>query len=115
MVEAQCVAGRSLTIIDAHWARSWKSVLRGGVAAAPAPRREPALKPEPRREVSAWAVLGLAPGASLGEVKRAFQRRALETHPDHGGEAEDFRQVHRAYEKLCERLEQATARPQRKR
>jgi curved DNA-binding protein CbpA len=65
--------------------------------------------------VSAWAVLGLSPGASLAEVKRAFQSRALETHPDQGGEAEQFRQVQRAYEKLVERLQQTAARPQRRR
>jgi molecular chaperone DnaJ len=45
-------------------------------------------------------VLGLAPGAALVELKRAYRKRALETHPDQGGDAEAFQAVQRAYEKL---------------
>jgi hypothetical protein len=123
LVEAQCIAGRTLTIIDPYWARAWKSVLRGTVPMPPSayPKElgpgsaSAPPQPQPAGAVSAWSVLGLAPGASLVEVKRAFQRRALETHPDQGGQAEQFRQVQRAYEKLLERLERATARPQRRR
>jgi DnaJ domain len=110
--EAQVVAGRRLTVIEPYWARAWKSVLRG-LDPAPPPVSPDARSqraaasaqvPAARANPSAWSVLGLAPGASLAEVKRAFQRRALETHPDQGGEAEHFRAVQRAYEKLVERL-----------
>lgn len=34
------------------------------------------------------------------ELKAAYRRRALETHPDSGGTAEDFRQVDTAYQML---------------
>jgi curved DNA-binding protein CbpA len=33
-------------------------------------------------------------------VKRAFQKKALETHPDQGGDSAQFRAVLRAYERL---------------
>jgi hypothetical protein len=109
LLEAETVAGRKLTIIEPYWARAWKSLLRGQAPAPPpsaagervAERKRPAAP----ANVSAWSILGLAPGASLVEVKRAFQRRALETHPDHGGKPEDFRALHRAYQKLLERLD----------
>jgi curved DNA-binding protein CbpA len=61
----------------------------------------------PRREEtpqSSWEVLRLAPGASLDEVRRAFRQRALETHPDTGGDDASFRAVRRAYERLVAKL-----------
>ena len=48
----------------------------------------------------AFAVLGLAPGATRTDVKRAFRALAHTTHPDHGGDAGDFRAIHAAYERL---------------
>ena len=131
--EAQAVAGRSLTIVDAYWARAWKSVLRGELPAPPlstkpgkpagAPpsaadeRTQGRPKPAPAANAaeSAWSVLGLQTGATLAEVKRAYQRRALQTHPDHGGDAAEFRAIQRAYEKLMDRLERRAGRPQRRR
>jgi curved DNA-binding protein CbpA len=47
-----------------------------------------------------YAVLGLAPGATRPDVKRAFRARAHATHPDHGGDAGDFRAVQDAYARL---------------
>jgi curved DNA-binding protein CbpA len=47
-----------------------------------------------------YAVLGLAPGATRPDVKRAFRARAHATHPDHGGDAGAFRAVKDAYEHL---------------
>lgn len=44
-----------------------------------------------------YQVLGVAPGASPEELRRAWRRRALETHPDHGGDGASFSLVHRAY------------------
>jgi hypothetical protein len=117
LVEAEAVAGRSLTVIDPYWARAWKTIMRGQdpspppAARAQAPER---VRPAPAPDASAWSVLGLSPGASLADVRRAFQRRALETHPDQGGEAEAFQKVQRAYEKLIERLEREAKRPQRR-
>ena len=36
------------------------------------------------------------------ELKRAYRIRALETHPDSGGTAEAFREVHIAYQVLLQ-------------
>jgi len=110
LVEAEAVAGRSLTMIDPYWARAWKTILRGQDPSPPPAARATAPRPAPAPDASAWSVLGLSPGASLADVRRAFQRRALETHPDQGGEAEAFQKVQRAYEKLVDRLAQKAKR-----
>ena len=113
LLEAEAVAGRSLTMIDPYWARAWKAIMRGQEP-PPLPAAKASARPAPAPDASAWSVLGLAPGASLADVRRAFQRRALETHPDQGGEAEAFQAVRRAYEKLVARLVQQAKRPQRR-
>eukprot|EP00927_Polykrikos_kofoidii_P083018 TRINITY_DN8408_c0_g1_i1.p2 TRINITY_DN8408_c0_g1~~TRINITY_DN8408_c0_g1_i1.p2 ORF type:complete len:135 (-),score=17.26 TRINITY_DN8408_c0_g1_i1:653-1057(-) len=46
----------------------------------------------------AAAALQVKPTASSDEVKVAFRRRALETHPDKGGSADEFRRVREAFE-----------------
>ena len=47
------------------------------------------------------AILGLALGADKDDVKRAFLRRAQETHPDKpDGDKEEFRRVQDAYDAL---------------
>ena len=50
-------------------------------------------------------LLGLVPGASPDELKQAYRKRVLETHPDQGGDAERFQEVQRAYDKLKLRLD----------
>ena len=45
-------------------------------------------------------ILGLDPSSSLGDVKTAFRRAALESHPDRGGDAAEFRRLLGAYEIL---------------
>lgn len=48
-----------------------------------------------------WRVLGVAEGAPFSDVKRAYLRRARQTHPDApGGSAEAFREVQAAFEAL---------------
>lgn len=47
-------------------------------------------------------VLGIEPGSDPATIQRAFKRRAKETHPDLGGSARAFREVHAAYEMLRE-------------
>src|SRR4051794_20162601 len=51
-----------------------------------------------------YAALGLEPGASLEEVRRAFRRIAKDTHPDiHGNDPEKlarFREATAAYEQI---------------
>lgn len=61
---------------------------------------------DPRRSAR-LAALGLPPGATAEEAKRAFRRLALQHHPDkrRGGDAAEaarrFREVAEAYEALC--------------
>ena len=43
-----------------------------------------------------YSELGLSPDASVSAVKRAYRRRARETHPDTGGSAKAFDQCKRA-------------------
>ena len=102
LAEAEARAGRYLVLIEPYWARAWSRVLRGE---RPPPRPVlPAERP-PRTSVrSAWERLGLRAGASLAEVKTAFRQRALLAHPDQGGDADEFRELHRAYERLISRI-----------
>jgi len=99
---AERAVGRPVELTEPYWARAWNRVLRGE---RPPPRRAPGTpgRSSPARR-SAWATLRLAPGASLAEVRRAFRQLALETHPDHGGDADQFREVQGAYERLVDKL-----------
>ena len=44
------------------------------------------------------STLGVTPWASYEEVRAAFKRRVLETHPDKGGRTSEFREVMLAFE-----------------
>ena len=50
---------------------------------------------------SPYDVLRVDPDADEAEVKRAFRRRAKETHPDQGGSPAAFREVVAAYEAIA--------------
>jgi hypothetical protein len=56
---------------------------RRGVPREPPP--PPAPEPGRMTEAEAYCVLGLAPGASLEEVRAAYRRLIRRVHPDHGG------------------------------
>jgi hypothetical protein len=100
LVEAERVAQRHLTLIEAYWARAFSRVLRGEPAPPRKPPRTRSAAREVARPLSAHAVLGIEPGASSTEIRAAYKRRALATHPDQGGSGEAFRAVQCAYEKL---------------
>jgi hypothetical protein len=105
LAEAELRAGRYLVLIEPYWARAWSRVLRGD---RPPPRPVPrAERPARMSPVSAWERLGLRPGASIEDVKTAFRQRALVTHPDQGGDADAFRELHGAYERLVRRITRA--------
>lgn len=49
-----------------------------------------------------WVVLQVDHNASPDEVRAAYQRRRKQTHPDHGGTADQFSAVQRAWEQYQE-------------
>jgi hypothetical protein len=100
LADAERLAGRSLSLTEPYWARAWKAVLRGEPVPAPPAAKPRAEGPAKARPRSAWEILGVAKDAGPEALKRAFQRKALETHPDQGGDAERFREVLRAWERL---------------
>ena len=54
--------------------------------------------------ISPYGVLRLKPGCKEEELKAAYKKRVLETHPDKGGSVEEFRAVQTAYEALQKSL-----------
>jgi hypothetical protein len=117
---AELRAGRTLAEVPAMWARAWMRVLagqrpwfevQGRVAASP----DEAAVDVPRVEVpGAASILGVVSGAGIDDIKRAYRARALETHPDRGGDPERFREVQHAYEQLVARASGAR-KPKRRR
>ena len=46
---------------------------------------------------AALAELGVSTDAGLDEIRAAYRRRVKETHPDHGGDEDEFKRVREAY------------------
>jgi DnaJ-class molecular chaperone len=47
-----------------------------------------------------YQTLGLEPGSSQEDIKKAYRRLASKHHPDRGGDAEEFKKIQEAYERL---------------
>ncbi|MBX3198878.1 MAG: DnaJ domain-containing protein [Labilithrix sp.] len=58
-------------------------------------------------------MLGVGRDVTEQELKTAYRKRALETHPDRGGDDDAFRRVVRAYAEAQRRLKKP--RPRRSR
>nr|XP_020195770.2 chaperone protein dnaJ 8, chloroplastic [Aegilops tauschii subsp. strangulata] len=81
--------------------------------------RMPAAAPYGVLEEDHYRTLRLAPGASRGEVKKAFHRLALQYHPDvarrqHGGDEGqengiDFERINAAYQRVMRNMREAEA------
>ena len=54
-----------------------------------------------------YQTLGIEQTASDAEVKQAFKEKAMETHPDKGGNEEQFKVVNEAYATLKDRDKRA--------
>jgi hypothetical protein len=67
-------------------------------------RRQPDVLPE--AETAALAVLGLQPGAGIGDIQAAFRARMAQAHPDAGGSDEAARSVTAARDLLLDLADQ---------
>lgn len=107
--DAQKIAGRTLVVIEARWANAWTRVVRElppwtSRSDGTGPRKVVAAEP-----LSIWTILGLPSHASAAEIKRAYHQRALEVHPDLGGDAARFRVLKDAYERATHRARKKAA------
>ncbi|BGP07525.1 hypothetical protein JCM10049v2_003363 [Rhodotorula toruloides] len=64
-------------------------------------REERRRRDKAARETNHYTVLGIAVGATQSQIRIAYRKKALETHPDKGGCEEKFKKVQAAYEALC--------------
>ena len=71
------------------------------------------MRDQPQPIGDPYRVLGLEPGASMADVKRAYRRLAKAFHPDSAGEAAlpRFLAIHEAYERLVTGRSRAGAGP----
>ena len=61
-------------------------------------------EPTAAESKSIWTLLGVSSRATEAELKAAYRVKAMETHPDHGGDAETFRRVVAAYAEARRRI-----------
>lgn len=108
---AEAAAGMPLQLIDGRWAGAWKRV-RAGMKPFPSSNARAArVAPDRASEpIDPHVLLGVTTNATLAELKLAFRAKALEHHPDRGGDAEAFMAIKRAYDTLARRRQ----RPQKK-
>ena len=52
-----------------------------------------------------YAALGVNKASTAQEIKKAYFQRILQTHPDRGGEIEDFLCVRNAYQQIMKQKE----------
>lgn len=112
LAAAESRTAHTLLVVDPLWARAWIRIVRGEDPFPSRASREPH-RPAPRAapEASVWTILGVDPRTvTADELKAAYRRKVLETHPDRGGTDAAFQEVMHAYEDASARLR----RPRRK-
>ena len=62
-----------------------------------------------RKEYSfgAYEVLGINPSACYSEIKNAYRRKAMENHPDRGGDVHYFQEIQSAYVVLSDPMKRS--------
>jgi hypothetical protein len=111
--EAERVAGQPLRLIGSEWANAFVRVRDGRPAWTARDATGPAGAAQREHVSSPHHILGVEPGASLDELKLAWRRAALATHPDRGGDPAAFRRAKAAFDCLSARREKS--RPRRSR
>lgn len=53
-----------------------------------------------KKESSDYDMLDVEYTASMNEIKRAYRKMVLKYHPDHGGDAEQFKKLQESYERI---------------
>jgi molecular chaperone DnaJ len=53
-----------------------------------------------KQQVDEYTLLGIPRNATTDDIKKAYKRLAMKHHPDRGGDAENFKRITQAYEKL---------------
>ena len=48
-----------------------------------------------------YQILDVPETASQEEIKKAYRKKAVESHPDKGGDEEVFKKISEAYDTLC--------------
>ena len=111
LAAATARAGATLVVLDPLWARAWVRMLRGE---EPWPSRR-SREPQNTRTASGvepgsiWELLGVTRETNAVELKAAYRKRVVETHPDQGGDAQTVRKVIAAYDEARRRLRRPRA------
>lgn len=114
LAEAERKVGSSVVLVDPLWARACIRLMRGEPLWPSKASRAPQAAAQVDRKKSAgdgsetnesvWAALGVDRDVTPEDLKAAYRRRVLETHPDQGGDAEALRKVVRAYMEASRRV-----------